>query len=66
MNKLAEIIESKAEEVKRLEPHAAELRRQALLRDDFRPFRTALQLGDQVAVIAEVKKASPSAGIPHS
>jgi indole-3-glycerol phosphate synthase len=63
MNKLAEIIESKAEEVKRLEPHAAELRRQALLRDDFRPFRSALQLGDQVAVIAEVKKASPSAGI---
>src|SRR6202167_8278 len=63
MNKLAEINASKADEIKRLEPHAAELRRQALLRNDFRPFRTALQLPDGVAIIAEVKKASPSAGI---
>ena len=63
MNKLAEIIASKEAEWKRLEPHAAELRRQALLRNDFRPFRTALQLGNQIAVIAEIKKASPSAGI---
>jgi indole-3-glycerol phosphate synthase len=63
MNKLAEINATKAEEIKRLEPHAAELRRQALLRNDFRPFRAALQLGDDVAIIAEVKKASPSAGI---
>jgi indole-3-glycerol phosphate synthase len=63
MNKLAEIVASKAGEIKRLEPHAADLRRQALLRNDFRPFRSALQLGAQVAVIAEVKKASPSAGI---
>ena len=63
MNKLAEINASKAEEIKRLEPLAAELRKQALLRNDFRPFRSALQLGNDVAVIAEVKKASPSAGI---
>src|SRR5476649_1338969 len=63
MDKLSEIIASKAEEIKRLEPHAAELRKQALLRDDFRPFRAGLQLGDDVAIIAEVKKASPSAGI---
>ena len=63
MNKLAEINASKAEEIKRLEPLAAELRKQALLRNDFRPFRAALQLGDGVAIIAEVKKASPSAGI---
>jgi hypothetical protein len=41
MNKLDEINASKAEEIKRLEPHADELRRQALLRNDFRPFRTA-------------------------
>jgi len=34
-----------------------------LLRNDFRPFRSALQLGSDVAIIAEVKKASPSAGI---
>jgi indole-3-glycerol phosphate synthase len=63
MNKLDEINASKAEEIKRLEPHAAELRKQALLRDDFRPFRAGLQRGNEVAIIAEVKKASPSAGV---
>jgi indole-3-glycerol phosphate synthase len=62
MDKLAEINSSKAAEIKRLEPHAAELRKAALLRNDFRPFRAALQLGNDVAIIAEVKKASPSAG----
>jgi indole-3-glycerol phosphate synthase len=63
MNKLSEIIASKEAEWKRLEPLAADLRKQALLRNDFRPFRAALQLGNEVAIIAEVKKASPSAGI---
>src|SRR5258708_33267872 len=63
MDKLAEINASNEAEWKRLEPHAAELRKQALLRNDFRPFRAGLQLGNDVAIIAEVKKASPSAGI---
>ncbi|MCE0521887.1 MAG: indole-3-glycerol phosphate synthase TrpC [Methylacidiphilales bacterium] len=63
MNKLDEINASKAAEIERLEPHADDLRRQALVRNDFRPFRAALQLGNDVAIIAEVKKASPSAGI---
>ena len=44
-------------------PHATALRRQAFLRNDFRPFRSALQRGNEIAVIAEVKKASPSAGV---
>jgi indole-3-glycerol phosphate synthase len=63
MNKLDEINASKAEEIKRLEPLAADLRKQALLRNDFRPFRSTLHRGNDVAIIAEVKKASPSAGI---
>jgi len=63
MDKLAEINASKEAEVKRLEPHATELRKQALLRNDFRPFRAGLHRGGEMAVIAEVKKASPSAGI---
>src|SRR5271156_6567937 len=63
MNKLAEINARKEDEIKRLEPLATDLRKQALLRNDFRPFRAALQRGGEVAIIAEVKKASPSAGI---
>ncbi len=62
MNKLDEINANKRDEIERLRPHAAELRKQALLRNDFRPFRAGLQLGNDVAIIAEVKKASPSAG----
>src|ERR1700743_3419534 len=63
MNKLDEINANKREEIKRLVPHAAELRKQALLRNDFRPFRASLQRGNEIAIIAEVKKASPSAGV---
>ena len=63
MNKLAEIVAGKEAEWRKLEPLAADLRRHALLRNDFRPFRAALQLGNDVAIIAEVKKASPSAGV---
>jgi len=63
MNKLDEINAHKRTEIARLVPHAAELRKRALLRDDFRPFRAGLHRGDEVAIIAEVKKASPSAGV---
>jgi indole-3-glycerol phosphate synthase len=63
MDKLAEINASKEAEIRRLEPHAAELRKQALLRNDFRPFRTGLHRNGEIAVIAEIKKASPSAGV---
>jgi indole-3-glycerol phosphate synthase len=62
-NKLAEIIASKEMEWRRLLPLAEELRRNALMRNDFRPFRSGLIRQGEMALIAEVKKASPSVGV---
>lgn len=73
-NKLDEILRDKQAEVERLLPLADKLRFSAQAREDFRSFSTALggALRDQnegegygtgsLSVIAEVKKASPSAG----
>lgn len=64
MDKLAEIIAHKHTEVEALLPRAANLKAAALQRNDFRGFRSALDRGPhQLGVIAEIKKASPSAGI---
>jgi indole-3-glycerol phosphate synthase len=64
VNRLEEILRTKREEIKRLRSNAAELERQARARNDFRDFRSALQQSDgSLAVIAEIKKASPSAGV---
>lgn len=64
MNRLEEILRAKREEIKRLRTRRAELDRQSRARKDFRSFRSALQQkDDKLAVIAEVKKASPSAGV---
>src|SRR5438105_8126737 len=64
MNRLEEILLAKRQEIERLRPRAAELDREARARNDFRDFRSALQQGDgKLAIIAEVKKASPSAGV---
>jgi indole-3-glycerol phosphate synthase len=64
MNRLQEILQVKRAEIEGLRWRAAELHRQALERDEFRRFRRALKRSDgKVAVIAEVKKASPSAGV---
>ncbi len=64
MNRLQEILRVKREEIRQLRPRAIELDRQARGRTEFRSFRSALQCDDdEVAVIAEVKKASPSAGL---
>ena len=64
MNRLEEILRVKRAEIERLRARAKELERQTLARTDFRDFRAALQQSDdRLAVIAEVKKASPSAGV---
>src|SRR5260221_9232352 len=63
-NRLQRILEVKASEVARLLPRAELLRAAALERNDFRPFALALDRGPEtLGLIAEVKKASPSAGV---
>lgn len=63
MNRLKEILDHKRTEIERLIPRAEHFRAAALQRNDFRGFAAALDRGeDQLGLIAEVKKASPSAG----
>jgi indole-3-glycerol phosphate synthase len=62
MNRLHEILRAKRGEIERLRSHRVELESKARSRENFRGFRSALER-DNLAVIAEVKKASPSAGI---
>jgi indole-3-glycerol phosphate synthase len=63
MNILDKIVAVKREEVAHLRPQAASLEQAAAARKDFRDFAAALHRRDGVALIAEVKKASPSAGV---
>lgn len=64
MSRLDQILQAKRAEIESLRPHLPELRRQALARHDFRSLRSALRRPDgRLAVIAELKKASPSAGV---
>ncbi|GAB4251074.1 MAG: indole-3-glycerol phosphate synthase TrpC [Candidatus Methylacidiphilales bacterium] len=62
-DKLLEILARKDAEVQALLPQQTDLRRAALLRNDFRGFRRTLDRPGEPTVIAEVKKASPSAGL---
>ncbi len=64
MNKLDEIIAYKKQEIESIIPLTSKLRATALQRNDFAGFRSALdQEPNQLGLIAEVKKASPSAGV---
>jgi len=62
-DRLAEILAQKEIELQRLAPHAELLRKTALKRNDFRPFRVNLYQPGFTTIIAEIKKASPSAGV---
>jgi indole-3-glycerol phosphate synthase len=63
-NRLKQILDVKQQEVARLLPRMEHLRAAALNRNDFRPFALAVDRGpDELGLIAEVKKASPSAGV---
>ena len=63
MNILDQIVAEKRREVERLRPQAGKLRQAATARKDFRDFPGSLRCRDGVALIAEIKKASPSAGV---
>ncbi|HEX8295215.1 MAG TPA: indole-3-glycerol phosphate synthase TrpC [Chthoniobacteraceae bacterium] len=63
-NRLQQILDVKEREVARSLPRLEHLRLAALQRNDFRPFAAAVDRGpDALGLIAEVKKASPSAGV---
>ena len=59
---LARIVEHKRAELAQAIPRRGELERQAAARTDYRDFRGAL-VANPPAIIAEIKKASPSKGV---
>jgi indole-3-glycerol phosphate synthase len=61
-DRLAAILSNKRKEAEAIEGKKSELRKQALLRNDFRGFRSNLFKPGLVTVIAECKAASPTAG----
>ena len=64
MNKLDEIIAHKHIEIQRLLPRMEKLRAAAAARDDYRSLSASLRADpSRLGLIAEVKKASPSAGV---
>jgi len=63
MNILDKIVADKKREVERLRPRVVAIKEAGQSRKEIRPFATALQTGDRISLIAEVKRASPSAGV---
>ena len=63
MNRLEQILAVKRSEIEQLRPQAGSLRRKAVERNDFREFGATLKnKTGRLCVVAEIKKASPSAG----
>jgi indole-3-glycerol phosphate synthase len=63
MNILDNIVAEKKLEVAKLRSQTGKLKQAASARKEFRDFAGALRCDDGVALIAEIKKASPSAGV---
>jgi len=64
MDRLQEILDAKRREIAKMVHRSDLLRAGALQRNDFRSFRDAIDRGPEaLGLIAEVKKASPSAGV---
>lgn len=63
MNILNKIVAEKKLEVAKLRSQAGQLKQAVAARKDFRDFAGALHRDDGVALVAEIKKASPSAGL---
>jgi indole-3-glycerol phosphate synthase len=61
-DRLAQIIATKRKEAEALESRKADLKREALQRNEYRGFRSQLFQPGTVTVIAECKAASPTAG----
>lgn len=64
MDRLQQILDAKRGEIAKMLHRMEHLRAAALERNDFRGFRAAIDRGpERLGLIAEVKKASPSAGV---
>jgi indole-3-glycerol phosphate synthase len=63
MNILDKIVAEKRQEVARLLPQTSRIKQAVAMRREFRDFAGALRKKDGLSLIAEVKKASPSAGV---
>lgn len=62
-DRLTQIVEAKKQEVERLRPSSRSFRTTAENAPPIRPFESALRVSDEVRLLAEIKRQSPSAGL---